>query len=549
MAYPNLPNFDDIMTERTNEKMLMNAVQRLLGLPVTDPEDRNNSYIRFFLKEVRYGFGPNRALVNCILEVRASHRELAAFLAWMKHKARKHATPTRKNIADVTALYKHIDMRLFVLLKIHFIDDLSDYTYNMSATEIEDARLVNFQDVCRRSHSAMNDAMELMYSLPEKEQVGGLRFKAVDDPTDPDVLFKFFVCEFTAFGNERVVRSGVPGFIFFAPPPELGSNGEDFNFVLGLLQRRDTTMRENCTTLMELLYDVRQSFVEFAAITAAMDVVEPATERERYRRKERRDLYGGIHAKLLVALQGFRADRDRADDPRLDCPTIQRRLKEILLLTSSCCHVAGSLAQVLQLREPEAGPLCRNRTCNAPGRLATLSTCSRCKEAAYCCRECQTEDWPEHKSTCRAPPPGKKGMAPQCANCAAEGVGLSPCSVCKLVQYCGKACQTQHWKAGQHKKFCVAPADRRPGPVQGAAAEAQGSAQGAAAANPCPVCMETLDGKAQETLRCGHILHPECSESIKAFGVCRACPVCRTPEPWLSKKEPRYRKNKKETKK
>jgi TPR repeat protein len=45
-----------------------------------------------------------------------------------------------------------------------------------------------------------------------------------------------------------------------------------------------------------------------------------------------------------------------------------------------------------------------------------------------------------------------------CANCGvaeAEGGGaLKPCSRCKAVVYCGKACQAQHWKAGGHKAVC-----------------------------------------------------------------------------------------------
>jgi TPR repeat protein len=47
-----------------------------------------------------------------------------------------------------------------------------------------------------------------------------------------------------------------------------------------------------------------------------------------------------------------------------------------------------------------------------------------------------------------------------CSNCgiaAAEGSGgiaLKPCSRCKAVVYCGKKCQTQHWKSGGHKAAC-----------------------------------------------------------------------------------------------
>ena len=46
-----------------------------------------------------------------------------------------------------------------------------------------------------------------------------------------------------------------------------------------------------------------------------------------------------------------------------------------------------------------------------------------------------------------------------CSNCGiAEGSGgiaLKPCSRCKAVVYCGRACQAQHWKKpGGHKPVC-----------------------------------------------------------------------------------------------
>jgi len=48
---------------------------------------------------------------------------------------------------------------------------------------------------------------------------------------------------------------------------------------------------------------------------------------------------------------------------------------------------------------------------------------------------------------------------PKCANCgvaetAGSSVTLKPCSRCKAVVYCGKACQAAHWKAGGHRAVC-----------------------------------------------------------------------------------------------
>jgi hypothetical protein len=54
--------------------------------------------------------------------------------------------------------------------------------------------------------------------------------------------------------------------------------------------------------------------------------------------------------------------------------------------------------------------------------------------------------------------------ARECANCLApegqHGIGLKACTRCKLTHYCGRACQSAHWKAG-HKQQCLTPEERR----------------------------------------------------------------------------------------
>jgi len=54
----------------------------------------------------------------------------------------------------------------------------------------------------------------------------------------------------------------------------------------------------------------------------------------------------------------------------------------------------------------------------------------------------------------------------ECANCGAgtddrSDLSLKACSRCKLVYYCSEPCQRQHWKEGEHKRFCVAVDDRK----------------------------------------------------------------------------------------
>jgi MYND finger len=43
----------------------------------------------------------------------------------------------------------------------------------------------------------------------------------------------------------------------------------------------------------------------------------------------------------------------------------------------------------------------------------------------------------------------------QCGCCAKKTCNLRKCSSCKSVGYCGKECQTKHWKMG-HKLDCKA---------------------------------------------------------------------------------------------
>jgi TPR repeat protein len=58
-----------------------------------------------------------------------------------------------------------------------------------------------------------------------------------------------------------------------------------------------------------------------------------------------------------------------------------------------------------------------------------------------------------------APANNHTSSSTTCANCgfaeAAGGGALKPCSRCKAVVYCGKACQAQHWKVGGHKAACT----------------------------------------------------------------------------------------------
>ncbi|KAF8069655.1 H2B.11 [Scenedesmus sp. PABB004] len=44
---------------------------------------------------------------------------------------------------------------------------------------------------------------------------------------------------------------------------------------------------------------------------------------------------------------------------------------------------------------------CNNPTCTSMGSMGKGSRCSGCKAARYCCKECQTAHWPQHKAACK----------------------------------------------------------------------------------------------------------------------------------------------------
>ena len=100
-----------------------------------------------------------------------------------------------------------------------------------------------------------------------------------------------------------------------------------------------------------------------------------------------------------------------------------------------------------------------------------------------------------------------------CANCGIE-TGLSSCGRCKLVKYCGKECQTQHWKS-DHKQQCVKLEDRRPHPLPPQEGER------------CSICFETLTRQTRHLLPCFHVFHYDCTE--KALKETKGtCPLCRS---------------------
>jgi hypothetical protein len=110
----------------------------------------------------------------------------------------------------------------------------------------------------------------------------------------------------------------------------------------------------------------------------------------------------------------------------------------------------------------------------------------------------------------------------ECANCGESAASLLACARCKLVSYCGKACQIQHWKAHfGHKALCVSTKDREP------AAQAPTSSA-AELGDKCSICLETITSGAC-VLQCSHSFHDACVSGIRNYGISQVCPLCRLP--------------------
>jgi len=125
--------------------------------------------------------------------------------------------------------------------------------------------------------------------------------------------------------------------------------------------------------------------------------------------------------------------------------------------------------------------------------------------------------------------------AKECANCLARsgqnGAGLMTCTRCKITPYCGRACQSAHWKAG-HKRFCVTPEERAPQPAS-APLISSGAPSELEKPQPveCAICLDPLSSGAICTLPCTHAYHAKCIEGLRSFGIKQVCPMCRAELP------------------
>lgn len=109
----------------------------------------------------------------------------------------------------------------------------------------------------------------------------------------------------------------------------------------------------------------------------------------------------------------------------------------------------------------------------------------------------------------------------ECSSCHAKSAKLSTCAKCKRAWYCGKDCQTQHWKSG-HKEECRLYCEAVKRTFERDRAILELEAQGR-----CVICTDDLNLH-RHVLKCGHAYHPLCIEGLKSLGVESVCPRCVT---------------------
>jgi len=114
--------------------------------------------------------------------------------------------------------------------------------------------------------------------------------------------------------------------------------------------------------------------------------------------------------------------------------------------------------------------------------------------------------------------------SPECGNCFAVDLKLNACTGCFAVQYCGKACQMQHWK-DSHRLSCKSKSTSKV------------SARVATAAHclpDCAICLEPFVPSGCTRLPCGHIFHTLCADRLAVATVPNGadeptvrCPCCQ----------------------
>ena len=114
--------------------------------------------------------------------------------------------------------------------------------------------------------------------------------------------------------------------------------------------------------------------------------------------------------------------------------------------------------------------------------------------------------------------------------------------LCKVVHYCGKACQTQHWAL--HKKECQSKKSDKL--QKDDVIYCTVTDQGTFVFRPekedkekdaffalthedqeCSICLDPVNSESSIQLPCGHWYHRKCIKDLRAHSGSKSCPNCR----------------------
>ncbi|XP_070173638.1 uncharacterized protein [Littorina saxatilis] len=107
------------------------------------------------------------------------------------------------------------------------------------------------------------------------------------------------------------------------------------------------------------------------------------------------------------------------------------------------------------------GRTCTNQLCR---NTSNLQRCGRCFRVYYCSKDCQRADWRNHKDLCQQVTAqaisnheglgnsSGKDMIELCKKCKTASASLKICGRCARASYCSKDCQREDWP--QHKQHC-----------------------------------------------------------------------------------------------
>lgn len=111
---------------------------------------------------------------------------------------------------------------------------------------------------------------------------------------------------------------------------------------------------------------------------------------------------------------------------------------------------------------------------------------------------------------------GKKSiLTHDCANCG--DVASLKCARCDATYYCGRDCQKQDWK--DHKGICIPPESRMP---DKSAKKNVGPSKDV----ECSICLSPVEPSETTVLSCSHVFHDECVKQLRKYRI-TACPNCR----------------------